>query len=72
MSEFKNTRNVAELLGVNPSRLMRAIWERRMDPPAKGPGGAFFWTQADIRRACWCLLRRDLDDVVRPGGAGRD
>lgn len=65
MSNFKNTREVAELLGVNSSRLARAIWDRKFDPPTKGPGGAFLWTEADICRASWALLHRDPDETRR-------
>ena len=59
---YKSTREVAEILGINSSRLSRAIWDRRFDPPMKGPGGAFLWTLEDIRRASWVLLHRDLED----------
>jgi len=64
MSSFKNTREVAEILGVSSSRLARAIWDRRFDPPAKGPGGAFLWTEQDIRRASWALLSHNLNEIV--------
>ena len=62
---YKNTRDVAAILGVSTSRLARAIWDRRFDQPAKGPGGAFLWTETDMRRACWVLLHRDLDEIFR-------
>ena len=62
--KYWNTRAVAKLLGINASRLARAIWDRRFDPPAKGPGGAFLWTEADIRRASWALLRREPDELL--------
>lgn len=68
---YRSTRDVAELLGVSSSRLARAIWDRRFDPPTKGPGGAFLWTEADIRRASWTLLRRDLDDRQMASLCGR-
>ena len=62
---YKSTREVARLLEISTSRLARAIWDCRFDQPAKGPGGAFLWTEPDIRRACWVLLRRDLDEILR-------
>ena len=68
---FFGTRMVAKFLGISPSRLARAVWDERFEAPAKGPGGAFLWTEQDIRRASWALLRRDLDDlepVVKGGG----
>ena len=61
---FFGTREAAARLGINPSRLLRAIWDRRFDPPQKGPGGSFLWTESDIRRASWALLHRDLDDLT--------
>jgi len=62
---LRGTRQVAQLLGVNPNRLSRAVWEGKLDEPVRGPGGCFCWTRADIRRASWVLLGRDLDDVTR-------
>ena len=61
---FKSTREVAAVLGVSPSRLNRAVWEGRLVEPARGPSGSFLWSEADIRRAAWTLLHRDLDDVL--------
>ena len=60
--DYKNTRQVAEILGINSSRLSRAVWDKRFTPPEKGPGGAYLWTEADIRRASWALLRRDISE----------
>lgn len=59
---FKSTREVAGILGVNPSRLSRAIWDRRIESPTRGPGGAFLWTLRDIQHASWVLLGHGLDD----------
>ena len=64
MSGIRSTRQVARLLGVNPNRISRAVWEGRIEQPEKGPGGAFFWTEADVRRAAWVLRHRDLDDIL--------
>ena len=58
---YMSTREVARALGLNPSRLARAVWAGRIEAPARGPGGAFYWTEADIRRASWALLGHDLD-----------
>lgn len=62
--DFRGTREVARMLGLNPSRLARAIWDGRLDAPLKAPGGAYLWTKRDIERASWLLLRRGLDDVL--------
>ncbi len=51
-----NTRDVAQLLGVTVSKLTRAIWDRRVDPPIKSPSGAYLWTIEDLERVSWQLL----------------
>ena len=61
---FRNTREVARLLGISASRLARAVWDQRFSAPAKGPGGAYLWTEADARRASWALLGHDLDEAT--------
>ena len=58
------TKQVAKILGVGPHVLTRAIWEDRVDPPNKGPGGAFCWTKEDIIRAGWVLFRRDVSEDI--------
>jgi len=64
---FKNTREVARILGINSSRLARAIWDQRIDPPAKGPGGAYIWERKDIIRAGWFFLGRDVSGELAEG-----
>ena len=58
------TKQAAAMLGVRPGTLTRAVWDERMPQPAKGPGGAFLWSEDDVRRASWVLLGRDLKDVA--------
>lgn len=58
------TKQVAEILGIKPGTLTRAIWEGRVSPPEKGPGGAYLWRRKDIEQASWVLLGRSLEDVV--------
>ena len=58
---FRSTRQVAKLLDVSISRLTRAVWEDRITPPQKGPGGAYLWAEDDIRRASWVLRGCDFD-----------
>ena len=64
MADYRSTRDVARMLGVNPSRLARAVWDGRLDPPMKAPGGAFLWTSEDIERASWLLRHRDASDIL--------
>lgn len=68
---FHSTRDVAKILGITPSRLSRAVWTGCVDEPQRGPGGAFFWTESDMRRAAWILLHRDLDAVVAGARGGQ-
>jgi len=68
---FLSTREAARLLQLNPSRLMRAIWDGRLDPPVKGPGGVFLWTDTDIERASWLLRRRSADDLLTGNGGAK-
>ena len=68
--EWRSTRDVARLLGIGPSRLARAVWDGRIDPPTRAPGGAFLWTEDDIHRASWVLRARDASDVL--GGQGHE
>ena len=64
---FRSTREVADLLGVTPGRISKAVWDGRLDPPQRGPSGAFLWTEQDVRRASWALLHRDVDAHVAEG-----
>jgi hypothetical protein len=66
------TKQAAAILGLRPGALTKAVWDDRIPPPVKGPGGAFVWTDADLRRAAWALLGRDLDDVGRGREATND
>ena len=68
--DYQNTRQAAKRLGISVSRLARAIWDERFQAPTKGPGGAFIWTDDDLRRASWALLGHDLDEVA--AGKGED
>jgi hypothetical protein len=61
---YRSTREVAKLLGLNPSRLARALWDGRLTPPARAPAGGFLWTVDDVERASWLLRRRSADDVL--------
>jgi len=65
MTDVLSTREVARRLGVPVGRLSRAVWEGRIPEPRRLPGGAFGWTDADIARACRCLLHRSYEEVVR-------
>lgn len=69
METYRSTREAAELLGVRPSTLARAVWDRRMAEPPRSPSGAFLWGEEHIRRAAWVLVHRDLDDILAERGA---
>ena len=62
--EYRSTRQVAALLGVQLSVLTKATWSGRVSPPEKSPSGAFLWSEDDIQRASWALRRRSADDVL--------
>lgn len=63
-SIFYSTRQVAEMLGVSASCLSHAVWDGRIDPPAKSPGrGTFLWAKDDINRASLVLRSRDAGDI---------
>ena len=56
------TRQAATILGVRPGTLSRAMWEGRFTPPAKVPGGAYVWTEADLQQASQAMLGRGLNE----------
>ena len=57
-----NTKEAAKILGVSISRLSRAAWEGKINPPQRGPGGAFMWTVEDLQWASCVLLHCGLND----------
>ena len=65
-----STPEVARMLKLPASRLSRIVWDGRLDPPTKGPGGAFLWTVYDIQRASWLLRGRDADDILAASDTG--
>jgi hypothetical protein len=69
---FRSTREVANLLGITPGRISKAVWDGRLTPPERGPSGAFLWTPDDVQRACWALLRRDVDAYLAEQLEGGD
>ena len=54
----------ADFLRVTVGKLTKAIWDGRVDPPAKSPSGAYLWTLDDIERASWQLLGKPLEKGV--------
>jgi len=68
---YRSTRDVARLLGIGTSRLSRAVWDRRLPAPEKGPGGAYLWSDADLTRASWYFRRRDASDLLAAEGGER-
>ena len=57
-----STKQVSKLLGINLTKLQRALWDGRIDPlPQKTPAGNFLWTVEDINRVSWILCRRAFE-----------
>ena len=61
------TRQAAKVLGVKPTTLSRAVWDGRLQQPVRAPGGAFIWSDEDLRRAAWVMRKQDLDDLRKEG-----
>jgi hypothetical protein len=68
--EYLSTRDAAEVLGVETSTLSKAVWNRRLREPERGPGGCFIWTREDLERAAWLLRHKDLDAILSERGKG--
>ena len=64
--KYFSSREVARMLGIKPSKLSRAVWDERIKPPTKAPGGAFLWDEDDVERASWVLRKRSAEDVLNP------
>ncbi|MCF7958553.1 MAG: hypothetical protein K9M57_08920 [Phycisphaerae bacterium] len=65
MTEQKrSTKAVGKLLGIRPARIQAALWNNRFAPPEKDCSGRYAWTDEDIRRAAWVLLKRDVSDLL--------
>ena len=65
MDCFFSTKRVAKAMGLNISRLSKAVWEGRLPEPTRGPGGVFLWSLEDAQRASWYFNKRDLTDMQR-------
>ncbi len=61
--DFLNTRQVAKLLGIKASCLTKALWDGRVESPAKSPSGNFLWTERDVERASWVIRHKDASDI---------
>jgi hypothetical protein len=61
---LRSTRDVARLLGIGTSRLSKAVWDGRVPAPEKGPGGAYFWSDADLERASRLFRHRGAEDLL--------
>ena len=68
MERARSTKEVAELLGIPPAGLAKAVWTNRIQAPGKGPGNAYQWGRDDVLRAGWVMLGRDVSDVLAKGG----
>lgn len=56
--DFKNTSQVAKILGIGVSALQRAVWDGRVKAPQKSPQGGFLWKEDDINAASWVLRHK--------------
>ena len=65
--DYSSTPQAARRLGVSVSMLAKAVWDGRVEAPAKSPSGNYLWTLRDIERASWALLQR----AYEPTGGGR-
>ena len=63
-ARFYSTVEVAELIGVRVCTLSRAVWDGRVQRPAKAPGNhAYLWVEDDIHRASEAFRGRDASDI---------
>jgi len=69
MTEFLNTRQAAEMLGVPVARLSRAVWDGRVEEPARSPAGDFLWSPDDVEAASWRLRHCSVFDPITDLGA---
>ena len=63
MDDLIGTKQAAKRLGVAVSHLSKSIWLGRVEQPIKGPGGAYFWTTADLEKAAWAMRHKSLAAV---------
>ena len=71
MQRQYSTRQVAQILGVRPSTLSRAVWDGTVKSPRKSPAGNYMWSVSDIESASWSLKRYD-HFVAWQKGEGED
>ncbi len=67
MNQFYSTRAVAGFLHLKPDTLQKAIWQNRVTPPLKSPGGQYLWTIAYIESAAWAMGRFEQFKVWEKG-----
>ena len=64
MHYYSTPQVASDFLHVTVGKLTKAIWDGRVDPPAKSPSGAYLWALDDIERASYQLLGKPLDKEV--------
>jgi hypothetical protein len=67
MNQFYSTRAVAGFLHLKPDTLQKAIWQNRVTPPPKSPGGQYLWTIAYIESAAWAMGRFEQFKIWEKG-----
>lgn len=65
MSYPLSTVEAAQVLGLKAGTLAKAVWDRRIPAPTKGPGACYHWTLSDIERASEKLLGHGLSEPAR-------
>jgi len=57
-----STKQMAKLFNLHYSRIVAAIFEGRIMPPAK-LGSSYMWDRLAVEKASWVLRHRGIDDL---------
>ena len=59
MKALINTKQAAETIGVKQATLSKAVYQRRLDEPAKTPAGHYMWSQKNINAAIKLFIKEN-------------